>query len=70
MSKQSEALDQALEDLAGALDLVENVTAVTAHCSSIPVSWVDYPGGRVGLDAAGSMVCVEFEHSVYGWVAE
>lgn len=67
MSKLSDALEriQELED-----GLTEDVTAVEAHCSSIVVTWVDYPGGRVGLDAAGSMVRVEFDPCLYGWVAE
>lgn len=67
MSKLSEAL----EEIAELRDELEaGVTVVEAHCSSIPITWVEYPGGRVGLDAAGSMVRVEFDPSPYGWVAE
>lgn len=65
MSKLSEALERA-EDAEAAL---QDVSAVEAHCASIVVQWVDYPGGRVGLDAAGSMVRVELE-GLYGWSAE
>lgn len=65
MSKLSEALERAEESEAALSD----VSAVEAHCASIVVTWVEYPNGRVGLDAAGSMVRVELD-GLYGWFAE
>ena len=68
MSKLSDALEriQELEDEQGAAD----VTAVEVECAHVVTTWIDYDGGRVGLDAAGSMVRVELEPSIYGRSAE
>lgn len=65
MSKLSEALERA-EDAEAAL---QDVSAVEAHCAHVVVQWVGYPGGQVGLDAAGTMVRVELD-GLYGWFAE
>lgn len=68
MSKLSDALEriQELEDEQGAAD----VTAIEVECAHVVVTWIDHPGGRVGLDAAGSMVRVELDRDLYGWFAE
>lgn len=68
MSKLSDALAR-VSELEAELEEIEP-TAVEAHCSSIAITWVEYPGGRVGLDSAGSMVRVEFDPTPYGWAVD
>jgi hypothetical protein len=63
---KAEALER-IEKLEARLGELEDVSAIEAHCASIVVTWVDYPSGRVGLDAAGSMVRVEMDPSPHGW---
>lgn len=67
MSKLSEALER-IEELEEEVAL--EPTAVEAHCGHIVMTWIDYPGGRVGLDAAGNMTRVEFDPDLYGWAVE
>ena len=69
-SKIQQYLDQALEDLADAQDLIENVAAVEQDGAHIPIDWREIGGIRVGLDAAGNAVRVEFGDTLPGWVAE
>ena len=68
MSKLSVALDQALEELADAREVIENVAAVEVAGAHIVLTWVDYPGARVGIDAAGNAVRVELDGP--RWIAE
>ena len=67
MSKLTDARDR-IEELEE--ELAAGVTAIEAHCSHIVMTWIEYSGGRVGLDAAGSMVRVELEPALYGWAVE
>ena len=67
VSKLSEALER-IEQLEEEIAL--EAVAVEAHCSHVVMSWVDYPGGRVGLDAAGNMVRVELDLDLHGWAVE
>jgi len=69
-SKIQQDLDQALEDLANAQDTIEHVTAVEQDGAHIPIDWREIGGIRVGLDAAGNAVRVEFGDTLPGWVAE
>lgn len=64
------ALGRALEDLVDARDLIEHVTAVEQDGAHIVVDWHTPGGIRVGLDAAGNAVRVEFGDTLPGWVAE
>jgi len=70
VSKIQQYLDQALEDLANAQDTIEHVTAVEQDGAHIPIDWHEIGGIRVGLDAAGNAVRVEFGDTLPGWVAE
>jgi hypothetical protein len=69
-SKIQQDLDQALEDLANAMDTLEHVTAVEQDGAHIPYDWREIGGIRIGLDAAGNAVRVEFGDTLPGWVAE
>jgi hypothetical protein len=69
-SKLEGALEAALEDLANAQDTIEHVTAVEQDGAHIPYDWRELGGIRVGLDAAGNAVRVEFGDTLPGWVAE
>lgn len=64
---KAEALDR-IEELEGQLERLENVPAIEAWWAFIVITWVEYPGGRVGLDAAGNMVRVELDASPHGWM--
>jgi predicted AAA+ superfamily ATPase len=70
VSKIQQDLDEALEDLANAMDTIEHVTAVEQDGAHIPIDWHEIGGIRVGLDAAGNAVRVEFGDTLPGWVAE
>lgn len=70
MSKISDERDRALEELADALDAIEHVQAVEQVGAHVVMSWVEYPGLRVGLDATGNAARVEFDPALDGWVAE
>lgn len=64
---KAEALTK-IEELESQLADLENVPAIEAHGASIAIAWVNYPGGRVGLDAVGNMVRVEVDPSANGWM--
>jgi len=52
------------------MDTIEHVTAVEQDGAHIPIDWREIGGIRVGLDAAGNAVRVEFGDTLPGWVAE
>lgn len=67
---KAEELEERVEDLEYVL---AHVSAVEAGCSSIPVDWREIGGIRVGLNAVGDAVRVEFPATLtgmYGWDAE
>lgn len=66
---KAEALAR-IEELEAELDALTDVRAIEQDGAHIVLTWIDYPGGRVGLDAAGDMVRVEFEQATDRWVAE
>jgi hypothetical protein len=49
-------LEDALED---ALDLTEYARVIEARRTHIPYTWLDYPNGRIGLDANGHIARIE-----------
>jgi len=66
---KAEALAR-VEELEAELDTLTDVSAIEQSAAHIVMTWIDYPGGRVGLDAAGNMVRVEFDPATDRWVAE
>lgn len=66
----SKALDEAIEEIADLKDLIEYVSAVEVDGAHIPVEWRDVGGIRIGLDACGNAVRVEFPDRSDGWCAE
>lgn len=66
---KAEALAR-IEELEAELNILTDVRAVEQDGAHIVLTWIDYPGGRVGLDAAGNMVRVEFDPATDKWVAQ
>lgn len=66
MSKLSEALDAALEEIADLRDLLENAGSVELARAHVEYSFVEYPGLTVSLDAAGNAMRVDFEGPGWG----
>lgn len=69
-SKIQQDLDQALEDILTLEDTIGHVIAVEQGGAHIPIGWREIGGIRIGLDAAGNAVRVEFGDTLPGWVAE
>ena len=67
MSKLSEALDR-IEELEA--QIASGLSAVEQDGAHIVIDWREFPGLRVGLDAAGNAVRVEFDPAVDAWVGE
>lgn len=63
-------LDQALDEILTLQDTLEHVIAVEQNGAHIPYDWREIGGIRIGLDAAGNAVRVEFGNTLPGWVAE
>lgn len=63
-------LDEALDGIAELEDLIGHVTAVERDRAHIAIEWREMGGIRIGLDAAGNAVRVEFGDTLPGWVAE
>jgi hypothetical protein len=63
-------LEDRVTDLEHQLYIPEHVTAVERDGAHIPIDWREIGGIRVGLDAAGDAVRVEFGDTLPGWVAE
>lgn len=51
-------------------EMLGHVTAVEQDGAHIPIEWREIGGIRIGLDAAGNAVRVEFGDTLPGWVAE
>lgn len=62
MSKDSVALDAAIEEIADLKDMIEHVSMVEYNSTGahIPVSWETFGDVSVGLDVAGNAVAVSF----------
>lgn len=69
-SKVRQDLDQALDEIITLEDLIGHVTAVEQDGAHIPIEWREIGGIRIGLDAAGNAMRVEFGDTLPGWVAE
>lgn len=70
MATTKKQLDDALDEIAGLEDLIGHVTAVEQDGAHIVIEWREIGGIRIGLDAAGNAVRVEFGDTLPGWVAE
>lgn len=64
MSKLSEAYER-IEELEE--ELQASVEALEQDGAHIAVEWREFPGLRIGLDAAGNAMRVEFDPSVNAW---
>ena len=69
-SKIAIELDEARDRIADLEYVLANVSAVEAGCSHISIEWREIGGIRIGLDASGDAVRVEFPERLYGWDAE
>lgn len=69
-SKAQQDLDEALDEILTLKNTLNHVTAVEQDGAHIAIEWREIGGIRVGLDAAGNAVRVEFGDTLPGWVAE
>lgn len=70
MTKLDGALEAAQDEIATLRNMLEDVTAVEQDGAHIVMEWREIGGIRIGLDAAGNAVRVEFGDTLPGWVAE
>ena len=64
------AFEAARDEIMQLEKTLNHVTAVEQDGAHIPYDWRELGGIRVGLDAAGNAVRVEFGDTLDGWVAE
>lgn len=69
-TKTQMALDRAMEEIADLQALIGHVTAMEQDGAHIVIEWCEIGGIRIGLDAAGNAVRVEFGDTLPGWMAE
>lgn len=69
-SKLNDKIEALQNDLEQAEYDMANVSAVELDGASIAVEWREIGGVRVGLDAGGDAMRVEFRQDAYGWRME
>lgn len=73
MTSYKAQVDDLKDEIAELREDMAHVTAVEAGCSSIVIDWQEIGGIRIGLDAVGNAVRVEFPdnlNNMYGWDME
>lgn len=70
VSKLEGAFEAARDEILQLEKTLKHVTAVEQDGAHIPIDWRELGCIRVGLDAAGNAVRVEFGDTLPGWVAE